>query len=37
MDKKIPENIIELKGIRKRFDDNFEAVKDFKLEVKKGQ
>ncbi len=37
MDKKIPENIIELKGIRKRFDDNFEAVKDFNLEVKKGE
>lgn len=23
------EHIIELKGIKKRFEDNFEAVKDF--------
>ena len=31
------ENIIELKNIRKRFDDNFVAVEDFNLEVKKGE
>lgn len=31
------ENIIELKGIRKIFEDNFEAVKDFNLQVKKGE
>ena len=31
------ENIIELKGIKKRFEDNFEAVKDFNLQVKKGE
>ena len=31
------ENIIELKGIKKRFEDNFEAVKDFNLQVKKGR
>lgn len=37
MDKNFSENIIELKGIRKRFDDNFEAVKDFNLQVKKGE
>lgn len=37
MDKNFVENIIELKGIRKRFDDNFEAVKDFNLQVKKGE
>ncbi|MGN0140881.1 MAG: ABC transporter ATP-binding protein [Roseburia sp.] len=37
MDKNISENIIELKGIRKCFDDNFEAVRDFNLQVKKGE
>ena len=31
------EHIIELKGIKKRFEDNFEAVKDFNLQVKKGE
>ena len=31
------ENIIELKGIKKRFEDNFEAVKDFNLQVKNGE
>ena len=31
------ENIIELKNIKKRFDDNFVAVEDFNLEVKKGE
>ena len=31
------ENIIELKGIRKIYEDNFEAVKDFNLQVKKGE
>ena len=31
------EHIIELKGIKKRFEDNFEAVKDFDLQVKKGE
>ena len=30
-------NIIELKNIRKCFDDNFVAVEDFNLEVKKGE
>ena len=29
------ENIIELKGIKKRFEDSFEAVKDFNLQVKR--
>ncbi len=33
----LSENIIELRGIKKRFDDNFEAVRDFNLEVKKGE
>ena len=37
MDKNFSENIIELKGIKKRYDDNFEAVKDFNLQVKKGE
>ncbi|MGN0353270.1 MAG: ABC transporter ATP-binding protein [Roseburia sp.] len=37
MDKNISENIIELKGINKTFDDNFAAVKDFNLQVKKGE
>lgn len=37
MDKNFSENIIELKGIKKRFEDNFEAVKDFNLQVKKGE
>ena len=36
MNKIIPENIIELKGIKKCYDD-FVAVKDFNLEVKKGE
>ena len=31
------ENIIELKGIYKRFEDGFTAVEDFNLEVKKGE
>lgn len=31
------DNIIELKGIKKCFDDNFVAVEDFNLEVKKGE
>ncbi len=31
------ENIIELKNIKKCFDDNFVAVEDFNLEVKKGE
>lgn len=31
------ENIIELKGIKKCFEDNFVAVEDFNLEVKKGE
>ena len=30
-------NIIELKNIKKCFDDNFVAVEDFNLEVKKGE
>ncbi len=33
----LSENIIELRGIKKRFDDNFEAVRDFNLEIKKGE
>lgn len=37
MEKNRSENIIELKGIRKCFEDNFEAVKDFNLQVKKGE
>ncbi len=37
MDRSLSENIIELKGIKKRFDDNFEAVRDFNLQVKKGE
>lgn len=37
MDKNFSEYIIELKGIKKRFEDNFEAVKDFNLQVKKGE
>lgn len=37
MDKTQSENIIELKGITKCFEDNFVAVEDFNLEVKKGE
>ena len=37
MDKKFSENIIELKGIKKSYDGNFMVVKDFNLEVKKGE
>ena len=37
METKASENIIELKGIRKIYEDNFEAVKDFNLQVKKGE
>ena len=31
------ENIIEQKGIKKSFEDNFVAVEDFNLEIKKGE
>lgn len=37
MDNNISGNIIELKNIKKCFDDNFVAVEDFNLEVKKGE
>ncbi len=37
MNKNISENIIELKKIKKCYDDNFVAVEDFNLEVKKGE
>ena len=37
MDKNFSENIIELKGIRKCFEDGFTAVEDFNLSVKKGE
>lgn len=37
MEKNNSENIIELKNIKKCFDDNFVAVEDFNLEVKKGE
>ena len=37
MDKKFSENIIELKGIKKCFEDGFTAVEDFNLAVKKGE
>lgn len=37
MDKNHSENIIELKGIKKCFEDNFVSVEDFNLEVKKGE
>ncbi len=37
MEKNFSENIIELKGIKKCFEDNFVAVEDFNLEVKKGE
>lgn len=37
MDNNISTNIIELKNIKKCFDDNFVAVEDFNLEVKKGE
>ncbi|MGN0374115.1 MAG: ABC transporter ATP-binding protein [Butyrivibrio sp.] len=37
MDNNISTNIIELKNIKKCFDDNFVAVEDFNLEIKKGE
>lgn len=37
MSKMESDNIIELKGIKKRYEDNFVAVEDFNLEVKKGE
>ncbi len=37
MEKRPAENIIELQGITKVFDDSFVAVEDFNLEVKKGE
>ena len=37
MEKEQTKNIIELKGIKKVFDDSFVAVEDFNLEVKKGE
>ena len=37
MEKNVTGNIIELKGITKRYEDNFTAVEDFNLEVKKGE
>lgn len=37
MNNNLSENIIELKGIKKCFEDNFVAVEDFNLEVKKGE
>lgn len=37
MENNFTENIIELKGIKKIYEDNFEAVKDFNLQVKKGE
>lgn len=37
MNKNRSENIIELRNIKKCFDDNFAAVKDFNLAVKKGE
>ena len=37
MDNNISTNIIELKNIKKCYDDNFVAVEDFNLEVKKGE
>ena len=37
MDKNFSENIIELKGIKKSFEDGFVAVEDFNLTVKKGE
>ena len=37
MDKNFSENIIELKGIKKCFEDGFVAVEDFNLTVKKGE
>jgi spermidine/putrescine transport system ATP-binding protein len=33
----VSENIIELKGIKKCFEDSYVAVEDFNLEVKKGE
>ena len=33
----VSENIIELKGIKKCFEDGYVAVEDFNLEVKKGE
>ena len=35
MEKNVTGNIIELKGITKRYEDNFTAVEDFNLEVRK--
>ena len=32
-----PENIIELKSIKKEFEDGFVAVEDFNLEIKRGE
>ena len=37
MEKRPAENIIELQGITKVFDDSFVAVEDFNLAVKKGE
>lgn len=37
MEKNVTGNIIELKGITKRYEDNFTAVEDFNLEVRKGE
>ncbi len=37
MDNNTSTNIIELKNIKKCYDDNFVAVEDFNLEVKKGE
>ena len=37
MSKNISENIIELKNIKKSFEDDFVAVENFNLEVKKGE
>ena len=37
MEKNVIGNIIELKGITKRYEDNFTAVEDFNLEVRKGE
>lgn len=33
----MPDNIIELKGIRKTYDNNRDIVTDFNLEIKKGE
>ena len=37
MNKNISESIIELKNIKKCYDDNFVAVEDFNLDIKKGE